>query len=82
MVLFAILVFLVAVRCLQCLCTLVRRLRRVQTYHRVPPPHLLWVLLHFSMLESIPDRWTTHIHRFVNMALLWALLLFLSGSEG
>ena len=52
------------------------------TYLRVPPPRLLWVLLHFSMLESIPDCWSMRIHCFVNMALLWALLLFLSGSEG
>ena len=82
MVLFAIPVFLVLVRCLQHLRGMVRRLRRVRTYHRVPPSRLLWVLLHFLNAKSSPDRRSARIHRFVNMALLWASLRFLSGSEG
>ena len=73
---------MVAVWYLQHLHGLVRWLREAQTYLRVPPPRLLWFLLHFSMIESIPDRWSACIHRFGNMAPLWALLSFLSGSEG
>ena len=82
MVQFAIPVFLVVVRCLQHLRGMVCRLRRVRTYHRVPPSCLLWVLLHFLNTKSSLDRWSACIHRFVNMAPLWALLWFLSGSEG
>ena len=82
MVLFAILVFLVVVWCLQRLCGMVHRLRRAWTYRRVPPSRLLWVLLHFLNAKSSPDRWSACIHCFVNMASLWASLWFLSGSEG
>ena len=82
MILFAILVFTVVVQCLQCLRRLVHRIRRAQTYRRVLPPRLLWALLHFLTVKSILDCWSVCIHRFVNMAPLWALLLLLSGSEG
>ena len=82
MVLFAIPVFLVVVRCLQRLRGMVRRLRRARTYRRVPPSCLLWVLLHFLNAKLSPDRWSARIHRIVNMAPLWASLWFLSGSEG
>ena len=82
MVLFAIPVFLVVVRCLQRLHGLVCRLRSARTYRRVPPSRILWVLLHFLNAKSTPDRWSARIHHFVHMALLWALLWFLNGSEG
>ena len=73
MVLLVIPVFAVVVRCLQCLRGLVRKLGRVQTYRRVPPSHLLCALLDLLNTKSNPVRWSTHIHRFVNVALLWAV---------
>ena len=82
MVLLVIPVFAVVVRCLQRLRGLVQRLGRVWTYRRVPPSHLLWVLLESLNTKSNPDCRTTRIHCFVNMAPLWAALCFLSGSEG
>ena len=74
MVLLVILVFAVVVRCLQRLHELVRRLGRVWTYHRVPPSHLLWALLDLLNAKSILDCRTARIHRFVNVAPLWAAL--------
>ena len=74
MVLLVIPVFMVVVQCLQCLRGLVRRLGRVQTYHRVPPSDLLKALLDLLNAKSIPDCQTMHIHCFVNMAMLWSVL--------
>ena len=74
MVLFAIPVFMVVVRCLQRLRGLVRRLGRARTYHRVPPSHLLKALLDLLNAKSNPVRWSARIHRFVNVAALWAAL--------
>ena len=82
MVLLVIPVFAVVVRCLQCLRRLVQRLGRVRTYRRVPPSHLLWALLEFLNTKSNLDCRTVRIHRFVDVAPLWATLWFLSGSEG
>ena len=64
MVLFAIPVFLVVVRCLQHLRRLVRRIRRAWTYCRVPLSRLLWVLLHFLNAKSTPGHWSACIYRF------------------
>ena len=72
MVLLVIPVFAVVVRCLQCLRRLVQRLGRVRTYRRVPPSHLLWALLDLLNAKSNPVCWSAHIHRFVNVAPLWA----------
>ena len=74
MVLLVIPVFAVVVRCLQRLRGLVRRLGRAQTYCSVPPSHLLWALLDLLNTKSNPVRWSAHIHRFVNVAPLWAAL--------
>ena len=74
MVLLVILVFAVVVRCLQRLRGLVRRLGRAQTYRRVPPSHLLWASLDLLNAKSNPVRWSARIHRFVNVAALWAAL--------
>ena len=74
MVLLVILVFAVVVQCLQRLRGSVRRLGRVRTYRRVPPSHLLWALLDLLNTKSNPVRWSARIHRFVNVAPLWAVL--------